>query len=241
MLAPVRVAPVHAELPSRRPASSTSRTGIRTSTSRWTSRRRSPSRATPTSTKSATSFYELPPSRGHPLQPWASRFGFGAPTGIDIGPESAGPPADARVAAARPTRRRRTRQVDRIWKPGDSVQLAIGQGDLHGDAAADGALLRDDRERRQARHAARRRGRRAADERPAQPQVLEQLRAAQPTPDRRRPDGAAGRPGRALARRRTRRSAPRTASSASSRSRSPARRDRAEGRARCPATRTPSS
>ncbi len=62
-------------------------------------RRRSPSPATRTSTSSATSFYQLPASRGQPLQAWASRFGFGKPTGIDIGPESAGPDADARVAA----------------------------------------------------------------------------------------------------------------------------------------------
>ena len=38
---------------------------------------------------------------------------------------------------------------DRAWNPGDSIQLAIGQKDLAGDAAADGALLRDARERRQ--------------------------------------------------------------------------------------------
>ena len=35
-------------------------------------------------------FYALPPERGHPLQAWASRFGFGHPTGIDVGPESEG-------------------------------------------------------------------------------------------------------------------------------------------------------
>src|SRR5262249_47462476 len=33
-------------------------------------------------------FYALPPSRGHALQLWASRFGFGEKTGIDIGPET---------------------------------------------------------------------------------------------------------------------------------------------------------
>ena len=35
-------------------------------------------------------FYKLPENRGHALQNWASRFGFGAPTGIDVGPEAAG-------------------------------------------------------------------------------------------------------------------------------------------------------
>ena len=65
-------------------------------------------------------------SRGHALQHWAARFGFGAPTGIDIGPRGGGPRPDARVARA--DFRERTR--DRTWKPGDSIQLAIGQGDL---------------------------------------------------------------------------------------------------------------
>jgi penicillin-binding protein 2 len=74
-------------------------------------------------------FYKLNSDRGPTLQLWASRFGFGQTTGIDIGPESAGlvptpdwrckfyggPPCDT---------------VDRTWKPGYSVQLAIGQGDL---------------------------------------------------------------------------------------------------------------
>ena len=32
-------------------------------------------------------FYNLPPERDHALQAWASRFGFGVPTGIDIGGE----------------------------------------------------------------------------------------------------------------------------------------------------------
>ena len=76
-------------------------------------------------------FYELPPNRGHPLQHWASRFGFGA--------------ADRhrrRPARRRASCRRRSGAastyggppcqgyVDRIWKPGYSIQLAIGQGDL---------------------------------------------------------------------------------------------------------------
>jgi penicillin-binding protein 2 len=77
-------------------------------------------------------FYALPPNRGHPQQLWASRFGFGNFSGIDV-PQSStaqglvptpewrcvhygGPPCDG--------------YVDRIWKPGYSVQLAIGQGDL---------------------------------------------------------------------------------------------------------------
>ncbi len=77
-------------------------------------------------------FYALPPSRGHPLQDWAARFGFGQPTHVDVGPESTG-------LLPTPEWRQRTYtkktdpccwQVDRLWKPGDSVQLAIGQKDL---------------------------------------------------------------------------------------------------------------
>jgi penicillin-binding protein 2 len=74
-------------------------------------------------------FYELAASRGHTLQLWASRFGFGADTGIDIGPESSGlvPTPEwrrAQFSGAQYT------EIDRTWKPGYSVQLAIGQGDL---------------------------------------------------------------------------------------------------------------
>jgi penicillin-binding protein 2 len=75
-------------------------------------------------------FYALPPSSGHPLQQWASRFGFGQPTGIDIGPEFDGLVPDPAWRCSHfggpPCRG----YVDRIWKPGYSVQLAIGQGDL---------------------------------------------------------------------------------------------------------------
>ena len=70
-------------------------------------------------------FWSLPPERGHPLQAWASRFGFGEPTGIDIGTEEAGllPTPEWRLKTYE-------REIDRIWKPGDSIQLAIGQKDL---------------------------------------------------------------------------------------------------------------
>jgi penicillin-binding protein 2 len=75
-------------------------------------------------------FYALPPSRGHALQLWASRFGFGEKTGIDVGPEFAGlvPTPEWRCIhfGGPPC----PGYVDRIWKPGYSVQLAIGQGDL---------------------------------------------------------------------------------------------------------------
>jgi penicillin-binding protein 2 len=75
-------------------------------------------------------FYGLPANRGHPLQQWASRFGFGDKTGVDVGPEATGlvPTPEWRCThyGGPPCRG----YVDRIWKPGYSVQLAIGQGDL---------------------------------------------------------------------------------------------------------------
>ena len=70
-------------------------------------------------------FYGLPENRGHPLQDWARKFGIGELTGIDIGPESPG-------LLPTPEWRQETfeDEIDRIWKPGDSIQLAIGQKDL---------------------------------------------------------------------------------------------------------------
>ena len=77
-------------------------------------------------------FYALPPDRGHPLQGWASRFGFGGPTGIDVGPEQSGllPTPEWRQATYTAKTDPGHWQIDRLWKPGDSIQLAIGQKDL---------------------------------------------------------------------------------------------------------------
>jgi penicillin-binding protein 2 len=72
-------------------------------------------------------FYALPSNRGHPLQAWATRLGLGVPTGIDIGHEADGlipTPEWRRKAYAKYP------EVDRTWKPGYSIQLAIGQGDV---------------------------------------------------------------------------------------------------------------
>jgi len=77
-------------------------------------------------------FYGMPPDRGPRLQAWASRFGFGQKTGIDLGSERSGllPTPDWRkktyTKKTDPTQWR----IDRLWKPGDSIQLAIGQKDL---------------------------------------------------------------------------------------------------------------
>jgi penicillin-binding protein 2 len=71
-------------------------------------------------------FWDLPPDRGNPFQAWASRFGFGQTTGLDVGPEETG-------LLPTPGWRKLTFKtaVDRAWKPGHSIQLAIGQGDLN--------------------------------------------------------------------------------------------------------------
>ncbi len=70
-------------------------------------------------------FYGLPPSAGHPLQAWAASFGFGRRTGIDVGPEYGGllPTPEWR-------QKHFSSALDKLWKPGDSIQLAIGQKDL---------------------------------------------------------------------------------------------------------------
>jgi penicillin-binding protein 2 len=77
-------------------------------------------------------FYKLPADRGQPLQKWARLFGFGQPTGVDIGPENTGllPTIKWRQETFTKERYPDTWQLDRLWKPGDSIQLAIGQKDL---------------------------------------------------------------------------------------------------------------
>jgi penicillin-binding protein 2 len=71
------------------------------------------------------SFYDQPAERGAALQDWSRRFGFGRPTGIEVGPEDTG-------LLPTPSWRRRTfeHEVDKAWRPGDSINLSIGQGDL---------------------------------------------------------------------------------------------------------------
>jgi penicillin-binding protein 2 len=70
-------------------------------------------------------FWSLPKNRGQPLQHWSRLFGFGSLTGSDVGPE---------VPGLVPTIGWKIRHfhtvIDRFWKPGDSIHLAIGQGDL---------------------------------------------------------------------------------------------------------------
>ena len=75
-------------------------------------------------------FYNLPADRGHPLQAWANRFGLGAASGIDVQPEVAGlMPTPEWRRQSYPASQGFT-EVDRTWKPGYSIQLAIGQGQV---------------------------------------------------------------------------------------------------------------
>jgi penicillin-binding protein 2 len=76
--------------------------------------------------------YGLGTKQGSPLQYWAGQFGFGKPTGIDIAGESRGilpTPAWRRKTYTKETDPTNY-QIDREWRPGDSVLLAIGQGAL---------------------------------------------------------------------------------------------------------------
>ncbi|MGH3073035.1 MAG: penicillin-binding protein 2 [Gaiellaceae bacterium] len=58
------------------------------------------------------------------MQAWAKAFGFGQPTGLDIGGDLPG-------LLPTPAWRRKTYTgVDRAWNPGDLIQLAIGQKDM---------------------------------------------------------------------------------------------------------------
>jgi penicillin-binding protein 2 len=77
-------------------------------------------------------FYGMPSRLGPRLQAWASRFGFGQNTGIDLGSERSGllpTPAWRKETYTKKTDPGHWR-IDRLWKPGDSIQLAIGQKDL---------------------------------------------------------------------------------------------------------------
>ncbi|HEU5214592.1 MAG TPA: penicillin-binding protein 2 [Gaiellaceae bacterium] len=78
------------------------------------------------------SFFELPTDRGQPIQKWARAFGFGKASTTDMGSEA---PGTLPTIAYKHHRFTKTTdptnwRIDRLWKPGDSIQLAIGQGDL---------------------------------------------------------------------------------------------------------------
>jgi penicillin-binding protein 2 len=82
--------------------------------------------------RAGNAFYELPPDRGQPLQKWARKFGFGRTTGVDVGPEVPGlvPTIGWKHRTFTKGSNDPNWRIDRLWKPGDSITLAIGQGNL---------------------------------------------------------------------------------------------------------------
>lgn len=82
---------------------------------------------------SDTFFYELADRsyrrQGWPLQEWSRRFGFGRPTGVDLTEgESSGLVPD--LAYKRQTCDRKVDPINCSWRPGDSVNMSIGQGNV---------------------------------------------------------------------------------------------------------------
>ena len=56
---------------------------------------------------------------------WASVWAWASPTGIDIPGEVAG-----RIPTPAWKRQYFKTAIDKIWEPGDSIQLAVGQGNM---------------------------------------------------------------------------------------------------------------
>ncbi|HUK78799.1 MAG TPA: penicillin-binding transpeptidase domain-containing protein, partial [Thermoleophilia bacterium] len=76
--------------------------------------------------------YDFYRQKGEGLEDWAKRLGLGRPTGVDLPGEVAGlvpTPEWKKTAYTRKTDPKGWR-IDSIWKPGDSINLAIGQGNL---------------------------------------------------------------------------------------------------------------
>jgi penicillin-binding protein 2 len=71
--------------------------------------------------------YQFYLRQGTELEDWARRLGMGKPTGIDIPFEYSG-----RVPTPAWRRSYFKSEVDQQWTPGNSINLAIGQGDFEG-------------------------------------------------------------------------------------------------------------
>jgi len=73
-------------------------------------------------------FYEGGSTERSRLQEWARKFGFGAPTGLDIGNEA---PSWQTIVPTPAWRIKTFKSAwDKAWNPGNSIQLAIGQQDV---------------------------------------------------------------------------------------------------------------
>ena len=67
--------------------------------------------------------------RGWPLQEWSQKFGLGSPTGLDLTEgESGGLVPD--LAYKRQTCDRKVDPINCSWRPGDSINMSIGQGNV---------------------------------------------------------------------------------------------------------------
>ena len=71
--------------------------------------------------------YRFYTRKGTELQDWASRLGMGKPTGVDVPGEASGRVPTWQWKKTWPGFKT---EIDRIWKPGDSIMLAVGQGDM---------------------------------------------------------------------------------------------------------------
>jgi penicillin-binding protein 2 len=80
--------------------------------------------------------YDFYLQKGEGLEDWAKRLGLGHPTGVDLPGEVAGlvPTPEWKDATYTTKAYKKAYpnswRVDRLWKPGDSINLAIGQGNL---------------------------------------------------------------------------------------------------------------
>jgi penicillin-binding protein 2 len=76
--------------------------------------------------------YDFYSRKGTELEDWAKRLGLGHLTGIDIPGEVPGlvPTPDWKNRTFTKKTDPTNWQIDRLWKPGDSINLAIGQGNL---------------------------------------------------------------------------------------------------------------
>jgi penicillin-binding protein 2 len=72
------------------------------------------------------------PRRGYAIQDTAAEFGFGTATGVGLGGEASGriPDQDFKEDFNKTNPDLEERRVSSLWLPGDSVILAVGQGDL---------------------------------------------------------------------------------------------------------------